>query len=119
MTPQQQSAFSAYHQSLINSRQGPLNAFQPLQAPQSGPQQQSTTHNKLNKSPNVQQSFNQPLLSPQQQQQQQLQRGSNNSNLQPHTLPPPPHSPLNFNSMTNHYLKQLAQEATQKILQQQ
>lgn len=105
LTPQQQSAFSAYHQSLINSRGGPLNTFQPQ------PPQHSS--NKHNKSPNVQ-AF-QPLVSPQAS--PNFIRGT--GNLQPPSLPPPAHSPLNFNSMTNHYLKQLAQEATHKIFQQQ
>lgn len=118
MTPQQQSAFSAYHHSLINSRPGPLNTFQPPQGPQSGSQQ--SPHSKLNKSPNVQSPFNQGLLSPGQQSSSQnpYMRGSGN-NLQPPSFPPPSHSPLNFNSMTNHYLKQLAQETTQKMFQQQ
>lgn len=127
LTPQQQSAFSAYHQSLIigQGRPGALNSFQP--SPQQQQQQSASQvqHNKLNKSPNLQ-SFNpnnQPqMISPQHQSNTPnfLARGGSNNNIQsPSQLPPPSHSPLNFNSMTNHYLKQLAQEATHKLFQQQ
>lgn len=102
LTPQQQSAFSAYHQSLITGRPGPLNPqFQPP----------PTSHSKPNKSPNPQSFQPQSRL-------ENFPRG-NAGNLQPPTLPPPSQSPLNFNTMTNHYLNQLAKEATQKIFQQQ
>jgi hypothetical protein len=105
LTPQQQSAFSAYHQSLITGRPGSLsNSFQ------TNPQ-----HNKLNKSPNCS-PFNTPLISPQSNTPNFIR---NSSSLQPPQLPPPSQSPLNFNTMTNHYLQQLAQEATQKIFKQQ
>lgn len=111
LTPQQQSAFSAYHQSLITGRSGPSqNSFQSAQQ-----STQQSQHNKLNKSPNLPQ-FNQPILSPQSNQQNFMR---NPSNLQPLQLPPPSQSPLNFSTMTNHYLQQLAQEATQKIFKQQ
>jgi len=105
LTPQQQSAFSAYHQSLITGRPGPLTPqFQSNQPQQ---QQQQQQHNKLNKSPNLP-----PFQSSQSSPQGFLQRGPGN-------LQPPPQSPLNFNTMTSHYLNQLAKEATNKLLQQQ
>jgi len=110
LTPQQQSAFSAYHHSLITGRPGPLNpSFQSHQTSQQ--QQQQQQHNKSNKSPNLQTFQSQPNP------QSFLQRGT--GNLQPPSLPPPSHSPLNFNTMTSHYLNQLAKEATNKIFQQQ